>query len=94
MATVTKSYSTQFRGLSIAPDGKTAGASVAWQDDGLPKPNTVPGSIRHLRINLSTGAVELNGKPAGSLDPSSCQQAAAVAKAVGLLIQSLKIPTP
>jgi hypothetical protein len=102
---VVKNYSVQFRGLSISPDGQLIGATVAWVDDtnqsagkSSRPPSTVPGSISHLRVLAKTGAVMLNDASVGTIDAATLKNAAAVATAVGALIQSLvasgKIPTP
>jgi hypothetical protein len=101
---VVKNYSAQFRGLSISPDGQVIGATVVWQDDtkqpagGARRPNTVPGSVSHLRVLAKNGSVELNGTVVGTLDAETLKNAAAVAASVGALVQSLvasnKIPTP
>ena len=85
MPTVTKSYQSRLRGISVTPDGKTVAVSLEWAPD-----QTSPQDRRTMTsLAITDGKVVVAGTKVADAPADLAKLAAGVASAVSSLVDSL-----
>jgi hypothetical protein len=91
MATVNKTYDSNFRGVSVSPDGKQISVSIGWTprsaDAKKADPSKQPTSFASIRI--TGGKVFANNVEVGSAPEELAQLGTSLASKAVALVESL-----